>query len=403
MAKEKVFEIVIRVEREGSRLNCYEVNNGDKIEERVPYNARVWAEENKGFLGKQITANTTIWRRLEEIPSNYSGVSVSYIIDNNVVEGIELSDENIRTLVAESHKKKPKDLIIPNQSWKLAAFSLLKGDNILFLGHSGCGKTFTAEKLAEAYSRPIFKFNLGAMQDARASLIGNTHYKKDEGTYFVGSDFIKAITTPGAIVLLDEITRVSHDAENILMTVLDPNQRYLRLDESPETPTILVADGVSFFATANIGVEYTSTRLIDRATKDRFASIIEVPLLTLTQEVKLLTMLYPDVNPKYIEAIAFVACHTREDLVKENPEFETIISTRSTVKQCELAYFGFSYSEIMEALVFPMYDDTGRDSERAKMKIVAQKYQNINNESPIKFNPSPKKEGENLFNSNDVI
>ncbi len=62
------------------------------------------------------------------------------------------------------------------------------------------------------------------------------------------------------------------------MTVLDEGQRYLRLDEDINAPTIYVAPGVSFIATANIGTEYTSTRVLDRALMDRF-EIIEVDIL----------------------------------------------------------------------------------------------------------------------------
>ena len=49
------------------------------------------------------------------------------------------------------------------------------------------------------------------------------------------------------------------------MTVLDGGQRYLRLDEAEGSPIVNVAEGVTFIATANIGNEYTSTRVMDRA------------------------------------------------------------------------------------------------------------------------------------------
>ena len=61
------------------------------------------------------------------------------------------------------------------------------------------------------------------------------------------------------------------------MTVLDAGQRYLRLDEASGQATINVADGVTFIATANIGNEYTSTRVMDKALMDRF-TIIEMDL-----------------------------------------------------------------------------------------------------------------------------
>ena len=63
---------------------------------------------------------------------------------------------------------------------------------------------------------------------------------------------VEAITTENAVVLLDEISRAHPDAANILMTVLDLNQRYLRIDEMDGTPVIKVAKGVSFLAMRSI-------------------------------------------------------------------------------------------------------------------------------------------------------
>ena len=142
------------------------------------------------------------------------------------------------------------------------------------------------------YNRPLFIFNCGSSQDARATLIGNTIFKKDTGTLFCKSSFIKAIETPNAIVVLDELSRGSHDFWNILFPVLDSTQRFLRLDESEDSQIIPVATGVSFIATANIGNEYTATRVMDKALLSRFPVIVEMKILTGKQEEELLSRLF---------------------------------------------------------------------------------------------------------------
>ena len=129
----------------------------------------------------------------------------------------------------------------------------------MMTGPAGCGKTMAAKALVNALDRPDFYFNLGATQDPRATLVGNVHFEKKSGTYFSESLFVKALQTPNAVILLDELSRAHPDAWNILMTVLDQGQRYLRLDEQDGQATINVASGVTFIATANIGNEYTST------------------------------------------------------------------------------------------------------------------------------------------------
>ena len=154
--------------------------------------------------------------------------------------------------------------------WKYLVRSAVRGKNVMMTGN-GCGKTLASKTLAEVLDRPFFYFNLGATQDPRSSLIGNTHFKKETGAVFAESSFIKAIRTPNSIILLDELSRAHTDAWNILMTPLDPLQRYVRLDESEDSEVVFyVADGVTFVATANVGNEYTSTRVMDRALLDRF-------------------------------------------------------------------------------------------------------------------------------------
>ena len=136
---------------------------------------------------------------------------------------------------------------------------------------------------------------MGSTQDPRATLIGNVHFEKSKGTYFSESLFVKAIQTPNAVILLDELSRAHPDAWNILMTVLDQGQRYLRLDEQDGQATINVAEGVTFVATANIGNEYTSTRVMDKALMDRF-TIVEMDVLDTSQELELLQYMFPHVD-----------------------------------------------------------------------------------------------------------
>ena len=95
-------------------------------------------------------------------------------------------------------------------------------------GPAGCGKTMAAKSVVNALERPDFYFNLGATQDPRATLIGNTHFNKEDGTVFSEALFVKAIQTENAVILLDELSRAHPEAHNILMTVLDEGQRYLR-------------------------------------------------------------------------------------------------------------------------------------------------------------------------------
>ena len=291
-------------------------------------------------------------------------------------EPIELTPEEIRLkfIHEDSLKLRPKKLIISDLKWKFLVRSAIAGHNILLTGDSGSGKTLAAKSLVMALNRPDFYFNLGSTQDPRATLVGNTGYDAATGTYFAESAFVKAIKTPNAIILLDEISRAHPDAWNILMTVLDAGQRYLRLDEAEGSPIVEVAEGVAFVATANIGSEYTATRVIDRALLDRF-TIIEIDLLTEAEEFRLLKMLYPRVDTDDLKAISEIATHTRDLKLQADGKLSTAVSTRVSVTAAGLIADGFDLGEAAEITIFPFFSaEGGLESERTYIKQLVQKW-----------------------------
>ena len=259
-------------------------------------------------------------------------------------------------------------------NWKYLTRSVLRGKNIMMTGPAGCGKTFAAQTVAQSIGRELHYFNLGATQDPRSTLIGNVHFDQSSGTIFCESPFIKAIQTPNAVILLDELSRANPEAWNILMTVLDPGQRYVRLDESADSKTVEVAPGVCFIATANIGNEYTSTRVMDKALLDRFVTI-EMSMLDQYEEYDLIRQRFPHADPEVVKAITEIAEVTRKECKSETARISSAISTRTTLEMASLTYDGFTLMEAAEVTVYPQYDDAGGvDSERTFIKQIVQKF-----------------------------
>jgi len=290
------------------------------------------------------------------------------------IEATNEHSELLRIIHEDSIKLKPENLIIKDIKWKYLIRSAVRGKNIMMTGPAGCGKTMAAKFLVTQLQRPDFYFNLGSTQDPRATLVGNTQFNKETGTYFSESAFVKAIKTPNAIILLDELSRAHPDAWNILMTVLDQNQRYLRLDEAEGSPIVKVAEGVTFIATANIGNEYTATRVLDRAILDRFVTI-EMDVLNANEEFELLQKMYPDVNSDYLRGVAEIAHNTREVSRSEVAKLSNMISTRASVEMAGLLYDGFSLMEAAEVAILPFFsNDGGLESERTYVKQLVQKY-----------------------------
>lgn len=294
---------------------------------------------------------------------------------------------------------KPKGLFISDLKWKYLVRAVLRGKNIMIVGPTGCAKTMAARCGATALKREFFYFNIGSTQDARATLVGNTTYKKEFGTCFNASPFVKAITTENAIVLLDELTRGTHDAWNILMTVLDPSQRYMRLDEHEEGQIINVAKGVCFIATANIGNEYTATRVLDKATSRRFPVKLEMEPLDGKDLLKLFKYLHPhatDAQANLLKYLSDISDDLQADCKKEDATISTYISPAAMVEIAELVMDGFTLKEIAEAAIYPEYpDDGGADSERTYVKQIVQKYIEVEATNPIN-DPLKKKPKQNF-------
>lgn len=352
---------------------------------------------------------TNLFRPVMIVATHRDGEALKYNYESGRGKRVPLSEIPIDThtpisasikeldpileLIKNSASIKPSDLEMSDVKWKYLVRSAVRGKNIMMVGPAGCGKTQAAKALPVATGHPFFYFNLGATQDPRSTLIGNTHFK-DGQTVFDSSSFVKAIQTDNAVILLDELSRAHPEAWNILMTVLDEGQRYLRLDEDTNSPVINVAPGVSFIATANIGSEYTSTRVLDRALMDRF-EIIEVDILTKEQEEILLTKRYGNVlSSKQINAVADIASVTRKEWRSESGKLTTMVSTRQTVRLCELLTDGFDLLEATEVAILPFFDAAGGvDSERTFVKQIIQKYAAETNMEDI-FNIDDTKESE---------
>lgn len=252
---------VVKVVKSGVRFNAFD-SKGQKYTSQITTGARKKAYANKMALEQRVNkAGKTYWWA---VPMSMFKATESTAMDtpqHNTEVEIPSGHQDVVDFIQQSYGLKPKGLVMNSLKWKYLIRSAVRGKNIMMTGPAGCGKTLAAKSLINGLDRPNFYFNLGATQDPRATLIGNVHFDKSKGTYFSESLFVKAIQTPNAVILMDELTRAHPDAWNILMTVLDQGQRYLRLDEADGQATIKVAEGVCFVATANIGNEYTATRL----------------------------------------------------------------------------------------------------------------------------------------------
>jgi MoxR-like ATPase len=165
-------------------------------------------------------------------------------------------------------------------------------------------------------------------------------------------------------VLLDELNRSPLAANNILFPCLD-KRRYLPVDIACDEGerTVQVNENTVFFATANIGSEYSGTQAIDRALLDRFFPI-ELDYPQQEDEIKII-MLRTGVEEKAATAIVRVSNEIRKQYKEQ--ELSSAISVRHTLQAASLVADGFDVDKALLSTIMPLFEDGIGVSERSKV------------------------------------
>jgi len=265
-----------------------------------------------------------------------------------------------------------KDFYVKPEVWEALQYALHTGENIMLIGPSGSGKSEVCYLAAKAAGLPLEAFNMGATTEPRLTLIGATHFSKDEGTWFSESRFVRSVKRDAGACLLDEVTRASLDAGNILLPLLD-RQGYLPLDEGEGSPVIHRGAKVCMMATANVGMTYTGTTAMDTALKQRFGTIIAMDYPPAENEVRVLMGRCPGLELRYAQRLVNIATDQRR-LARAEEQFQEEISTRMLISAGEKIAAGMDFKVACEFAIVNFFSEEGGDaSERTQVRQIIQK------------------------------
>ena len=265
---------------------------------------------------------------------------------------------------------KNEGFYVKQTDWNMIVRNIIKRKNTMMIGPTGTGKTELVILACRKLEIPCYVFDMGSMVDPITGLLG-THRLENGKSIFDYARFSEVIKTR-CVVLLDELSRAPATTNNILFPCLDSRRELpIEMAGGNGLRNIPLHPKCVFFATANVGADYTGTMTLDRALVDRFMPL-ELSYMPETQESELLVKRCKIGNAQAIQ-ISTIAKDIRD--LYEEEELSSSISTRHTIDVAELVADGWEMIDALTQVILPLFSNEGKEnSERQKVKMLMCKY-----------------------------
>ena len=232
---------------------------------------------------------------------------------------------------------------------------------VMMIGPSGYGKTSIPEQMAKDWEMEFLRWDCATVRDPeeffgfRGAVDGST-MNEDGETIFSESEFTRKVQEGNVIIVLDELNRIDPYISNILFPLLDHAGRTNVVGHN-----IVVGPNVIFFATVNIGFQFTGTFTLDTALTNRFTAKIMVGALPSKIEKKVIKA-RGGVNTPQAEQIVKLMQGLRK--LNEDGSLSVDASTRVSIQISELVGCGL---DLKTAVLYTVVN--GISKEESKLVV----------------------------------
>jgi MoxR-like ATPase len=230
--------------------------------------------------------------KVAEVAAIADALPISYS-DPVTVFGVPVTDRKGNPLTVYQYASPRAESVDPIFIWQpeILRHLLLSQttlENVWLGGEKGTGKSETVRQFAARTGREYVRINFHKYSTAE-EIIGATGLNNG-ATEFQPGPFLRAFTTPGCVILLDEPTNADPGELAILNGLLEPGAAVtIGGAVWRRAPGVLVFAADNTLTNGDASGRYAGTRQMNSAFADRFARIVPFDYLPLAVEVRAVT------------------------------------------------------------------------------------------------------------------
>lgn len=233
-------------------------------------------------------------------------------------------------------KTKEKLYIVSDTNLNLLRACIESNSPALLIGETGTGKTTLIREVAKEKKKNLIRISLNGatgVEELKGKLL------IEKGTTKWQDGILVSAMRNGDWVVLDEINAALPEVLFILHSLLDEDRKVML--EEKDNEAVVPHKDFRFFATMNPPDEYAGTKDMNKALLSRFTAVLNVEVLSESDEVKLLG----DKGADNQTALKLVSAATFLRKKKKENDIFYFCSTRDLVQAVDLVKQGLDLKE----------------------------------------------------------